>query len=532
MLPSPDLIAFLATILRGAQLASQALAIGGVVFLLALARPLAGSLGEGHADMLAATRAWTRRAALLLTAAALLSTAIGIVDVMSTLDLTIGQSLGATFVGWGLFMTAAAAIAAVAAGGRRQPTRPLLLTLSALAALTASVMSSHAAARLDGRTFFLIAGFLHQGGAASWIGGIPFFLMAMAKLPAAADKTTVGMRFSHIAMISVGGLAVGAAMFACGYIGSLAALEGTAYGAMTVAKAALLAVLLLFGLVNFLSIRQSRGGDTARLAHVRRFCEAEIGIGMTVMFVAASLATQPPAADQMADRTAIATIPEIVERMAPQWPRLSSPSLDQISIPTNIATAADSQEADRAWSEFNHHWAGLVVLAIGLLALAERTGGAGWARHWPLLFLLLAAMLFVRSDPESWPLGPIPFFQRLNDPEVMQHRLTVLVVAGFGLFEWSVRSGRWKSDRARLLFPLLCALGGALLLTHSHSLTDVKQRYLIELTHIPMGILGILAGWARWLELRCDGRAARLASWIWPVCFALIGLLLIDYRES
>jgi len=68
---------------------------------------------------------------------------------------------------------------------------------------------------------------------------------------------------------------------------------------------------------------------------------------------------------------------------------------------------------DIAWSEYNHHWAGLFVLAIGLLALAERTGHAPWARHWPLLFIILAAFLFIRSDPEVWPLGDIGFFSIL-----------------------------------------------------------------------------------------------------------------------
>jgi putative copper resistance protein D len=41
--------------------------------------------------------------------------------------------------------------------------------------------------------------------------------------------------------------------------------------------------------------------------------------------------------------------------------------------------------ADIAWSEYNHHWAGLVMLAIGMLAFLA--GRFAWARHWPLAFL-------------------------------------------------------------------------------------------------------------------------------------------------
>lgn len=530
MLPSPDLIAFLSALLRGAQLAAQALVIGGVVFILALAAPLANQLGQAGAALLSSARKWACRAAVLLTLIALIDTGIGVLDVMSALDAPVEEALGATFVGWGLFLTAAAAMVGLAAAGRRLRKIPLIVT--ALAVLAASVMSSHAAARIDNQAFFMLATFLHQAGAAAWIGGIPFLLLAFDSLDRPLDQAIAGARFSQIAMVSVAGLTVGAGMLAYGYIGSLAAFEGTAYGAMVAAKMVMLGVLLLFGLSNFLAVRRVAVDGGAALLHLRRFCEAEIGIGMTVMFVAASLATQPPAADQMIDRTAVATVPEIIARMTPHWPRLTSPPADQISLPSDTTTAAVTEDADRAWSEFNHHWAGLFVLAIGLLSLAERSGHARWARHWPLLFILLAAMLFVRSDPESWPLGPVPFFQRLNDPEVMQHRLIVLLVVAFALFEWAVRLGRLTSPGAQLVFPLICALGGALLLTHSHSLTDVKQRYLIELTHIPMGVMGIFAGWARWLELRADGRAARLAGWVWPVCFILIGVLLVDYRET
>jgi putative copper resistance protein D len=83
-----------------------------------------------------------------------------------------------------------------------------------------------------------------------------------------------------------------------------------------------------------------------------------------------------------------------------------------------------------------------------------------------------------------------------------------------------------------MVFPALCVLGGTLLLAHTHSLTDVKQSYLIELNHLPMGACGVLAGWARWLELRGRGWPAKMAGWIWPVCFMLISFLLLDYRES
>ncbi len=89
---------------------------------------------------------------------------------------------------------------------------------------------------------------------------------------------------------------------------------------------------------------------------------------------------------------------------------------------------------------------------------------------------------------------------------------------------------------ARLVFPLLCAGGGAVLLTHSHAIANLKDQLLIELTHTPLALAGIVAGWARWLELRLDPRtkpiAWRIAHWLWPRVLHLVGLMLLNYREA
>jgi putative copper resistance protein D len=60
----------------------------------------------------------------------------------------------------------------------------------------------------------------------------------------------------------------------------------------------------------------------------------------------------------------------------------------------------------------------------------------------------------------------------------------------------------------------------------------VKDQLLIELTHTPLALAGIGAGWARWLELRLVGRGARIAGWVWPVCFLICGIVLLIYREA
>jgi putative copper resistance protein D len=166
------------------------------------------------------------------------------------------------------------------------------------------------------------------------------------------------------------------------------------------------------------------------------------------------------------------------------------------------------------------------------LALLERSGIARWGRHWPLLFIVLGVFLLIRSDPEVWPLGDIGVVASLRDPEVVQHRLFIMLIAAFGLFEWGVRTERIRRPSAALAFPLLTAAGGMLLLTHSHALSNIKEQLLIEITHVPLALAGITAGWARWAELRLEGRASTIASWIWPAAFVAVGLILLLYREA
>jgi putative copper resistance protein D len=54
--------------------------------------------------------------------------------------------------------------------------------------------------------------------------------------------------------------------------------------------------------------------------------------------------------------------------------------------------------------------------------------------------------------------------------------------------------GRIASRRGGLVFPGVCAAGGALLVTHTHPLGDLNERLLAELSHIPLAILAVMAG--------------------------------------
>jgi putative copper resistance protein D len=257
--------------------------------------------------------------------------------------------------------------------------------------------------------------------------------------------------------------------------------------------------------MNFLEVRGLEGSASIPSARLRRYVEVEFGLGVTVLLAAASLTSLPPAVDVVADR---ATVSEVARVFTPKMPRFSSPPHESLPVDDRLAPRTD---ADRGWSEYNHHTAGLFVLSMGLLAIASRARWGGWARHWPL--------------------GPLGFWESMTYPEVLQHRLAVVLVVIFAVFEWGVRTGHVGSPRAALVFPLLCVAGGALLLTHSHASFNLKSEFLVEITHAPLGVLALFVGWARWLEVRLPYPENRLPGRLWPVAFAMIGVLLIFYRE-
>ena len=543
-----DLFGYLSIVLHGVTIVAQSMALGGVLFLLFLARPFQASLpdGAGLARRTAVIAGWS---AMALVACEGLTVAMQSAVLMDTLGLPALGVVGANFAVAGLVKMAAALVLAACLFARRPvPAAPYL----GLVAVTvvAATLTTHSVARLQDGGVLFAASALHILGAAIWIGGIPCFIMMLGRLHDGAAFRRVGARFSRMSMAGVGCILVSATAFSLLYVGAWSGVYGTAYGVMVSAKAAMFGALLLLGLGNFLVVERLRRDPAASVLRMRRFAEVEIGIGCSIFFAAASLTSVPPAVDLMRDRVVWA---EIAERNTPRMPRLVSPDHDALALPALQAQldeeaaqkrAAPPQAfvpgsgdlparnaADVAWSEYNHHWSGLFVVLIGTLGLAHRAG-VRWARHWPLVLLGLAGFLFLRSDPEVWPLGGIGFWESLRDVEVLQHRIFVVLIVAFALFEWGVRTGRLRDPRAALVFPLLTALGGALLLTHSHAIANVRDQLLIELSHMPLALAGIAAGWSRWLELRADGSVRRVAGWVWPVCFLVVGAILLSYREA
>jgi putative copper resistance protein D len=539
-----QIFGFLSVLFRGATLSFESLTIGGIVFLNFVARS-----ANLQSDVInQACLRWIRRAAVALAVMQLAYILASTLILMQSADMTLSDVSGANFALAGILAIASALTIAALAGSARPSKSYAVLLVPAVLILVSSVMTSHSMARLDYRFPLAVVTALHQGATATWLGGLFYLLIAIPRSPDNQFARQLIARFSKLALISVAVLAAAGFTLGFAYVGSIDAIYGTSYGIMVATKVVLFGTLLLLGALNFQIARSPSGG--AVIASLKRFGEAEIGIGITVILTAASLTSLPPAVDLKTDRV---SVQQISARLSPHFPRLESPAMQDLPedvyaaevkafdagtlssasfVPGQAGTRPNTP-AEKSWSEYNHHWAGLIVLSIGLLAFLAQTKHFPWARNWPLLFLGLSLFLFLRSDPETWPLGPNGFWVTLQDPEVLLHRIFALLVIALAIFEWRVQTGRVATERARLIFPALVAVASALLLTHSHSLGNIKEEVLAELSHAPLAVLGIVAGWSRWLELRLptDDKVGDKMAWLWPTCLVLIGLLLLNYRE-
>jgi copper resistance protein D len=520
---------FADVVLRGLALCGQAAAIGGVLFALFVLKPALRDRPElsplvGRLLLLVAA------GATAVTVGQLLALGVQQAVLAGGNGWPIREALGtAYFQASVLRVLTCVAIIVGALRLRRRPDaagwwRAMVALTLALAATAAAI--SHAAARLEHGGVLLVLDALHQYAASVWVGGLMHLAATAWGSREDAWPAVLLKRFSAIALCSVAALVVGGVGLTYYYVDGISGFTGTAYGMMVGTKMTLLALILVLGALNFFVVRRLPSADPVSLLRLRRFVEVELGLGVTVLFAASSLTSLPPAVDVVADR---ATLAEVGHVFTPRVPSFTSSALAEMPLEDREAPRTD---ADRQWSEFNHHTAGLIVFIMGLLAILYRTGWAPWARHWPLVFFALAAFLLVRNDPGSWPLGPQGFWAGMAYSEVLQHRMFVLLVLGFGTFEWMVRTGRIRSPRAALVFPILCSVGGALLLTHSHASLNLKSEYLVEVTHAPLGVLAMLVGWARWLELRLPPGETALPGKVWSVGLAMVGVLLLLYRES
>lgn len=532
-----------AVILRALTLAFDALFIGGIFFCSVILPHIPPGTVQCN-QFFKKSQKLLRIAAIGLAATQICFVALDSAMLISTSGLALADLFTANYFVAGVVLVATAIIFLIF-NFFYLPTKPVWL-LFIFPLLYGIVWTSHSVSRLEYRSLLMLLTGLHQLTVALWIGSMPYLWLLLSVRGEQTDWVVSAVRrYSATAVISVAVLIFSGIVTACFYTQSWGAVYGTAYGVVLIEKSILLAGLLLLGAGNFVLIRNGDIRVHAALLRIVRFSEVEIGIGFTIILAAASLSSQPPAVDLIQNRV---TLPEIATRMKPHWPRLETPPISAMPAvqPLGLAMRQEAMSpeeiqhannrVEQAWSEYNHHWAGIIVLLAGAFAVLGKWNRMKWARNWPLAFLGLAIFLFFRADPEAWPLGPRGFWASFYNPEDLQHRLYILLIVSFVVFEWGIQTERYLSRKAALVFPTICVLGGALLLTHDHSLGNVKEELLTNMTHTAIAICAVFAGWSRWLDVRAsDNDRSRLivaASQIWPVCLMAIGLILLNYRES
>nr|WP_242395754.1 CopD family protein [Anaeromyxobacter sp. SG63] len=532
------LAGFLDVIFDAVTLAGLAGAAGGIAFAFAVLLPLRGPLPSSALRDAAAGVALGAATVAGFQGARLLLAPWSLADEQGAWPL--GPFLETGFAHAGLLHAGlAVAVAGAALRLRRRPGSRRGWT--ALALVAAALVASrawlvHAVSRPDDRALLMTITDLHQLAAAVWVGGLAHLLalrLRGRRDPARASAwPAVLARFSRLAFAAVALVVATGLALAWRYVGGVAALVGTAYGAMVLTKVALLGMALVLAAQNRRAVqRWRRAGDRAAAdLRIPFLVEAEAGAAIALLLAAAALTAQPPAVDVTDQR---ATLAEVAGVLAPKVPRLVPPPHGPMvaASPSSVDPYAQPGPLDRWQSDFNHNVAGIVVLLAAVAAFADRWSRLRVARHWPLLFLLLAAFLLLLAEPNGWPFGPEGFFEVLTSPSVLQHRAATLLVVALAVLEWRVRAGRLAGTRWRFAFPVLCGVGGALLLTHSHSVLASRWAYLVEVSHNAIGVLAVAAALGAWLELRLPPREGRIPAAVWTASMGLVGLVLLFYRE-
>lgn len=201
--------------------------------------------------------------------------------------------------------------------------------------------------------------------------------------------------------------------------------------------------------------------------------------------------------------------------------------------PTAGADHAGETAEELAYSLFMHHSSGVVLIVLGALVLADRVTSR---RHGAfqisvgVVWLLFGLHLFIRSDPEGWPIGPASFLESFSMPtasEWIQHKVLSLIPLALGV--WTFVSRRVPiSAPASYAMGAVLALGGAALLVHQHA--DHPGMDIVNLQHRFMALTALfIAG-----SSITDGLAHltwKAKPFLVPAGLIVLGLQLAVYVE-
>jgi len=412
--------------------------------------------------------------------------------------------------------------------------------LVALPMIISGAWLVHGAGRFENQFILMSLTVIHQLAAAAWIGGVfqlvNLWLLRSGKRIPAELWPLLLKRFSVFGIASVAMILISGLPIALQYIDTWNGLIGTGYGNLLMVKITLMAIALGFAWLNksAVSAYGFSGNSHALNNRVPYYVEAETFVLVTLLFTAASLASQPPAIDIP---SLTANWQEVLNTFSPQIPRTSSPTHTDLIVGEAGRIAIVGQVPSLAateWSNYNHNISGIFLTVMSFFAMLSYVRKPGFEpfKYWPLGFVGLGIFLFFRSDAETWPLGPIGFWEStFNNGEVLQHRIATLLVFVLGVMELSARISKKPNTKLPFVFPLLAAFGGLMLLTHSHVGFQAKSAFLIQVGHTTMGIFSLILACGRWLELKLDRPGMDIAGFISVAALFQIGIILMFYRE-
>jgi len=178
-------------------------------------------------------------------------------------------------------------------------------------------------------------------------------------------------------------------------------------------------------------------------------------------------------------------------------------------------------------SLFDHHFAGVLLILLGIIAYLEQTRLADrhrWIRFlWPLPLLLLGTFLLVFRDRKE------PWFdwllQGMFSRTEVQHKIFESVAIAVGLIELLRRTGQLQSRSWRqILNTLMLTAGIFLLFHHGH------HAHIVHLEHLWMGLVAVTLSLAKIVS--DQGWSGRwLGLYAVPLLFLTLGLQFALYVE-
>ncbi|MEW6544861.1 MAG: hypothetical protein AB1411_14785 [Nitrospirota bacterium] len=197
--------------------------------------------------------------------------------------------------------------------------------------------------------------------------------------------------------------------------------------------------------------------------------------------------------------------------------------------------AAPLSDEEVQYSIFMHDTAGIFLVVISLCAFLGgfESRWLAWLQGlWPAVWIIMGLFLFVRGDPDAWPMGGPGLWESVTTlptaHQVIQHKVLTLVAVFIGLFEWLKGRRVLAHPVWAYVIPTLWAGAALALLLHRH--LEHPQMDLANMQHLSWGIQGLLLAVLRLLE---DTRVVRWPhrAGLWTIVLMALGVQIALYTE-